>query len=252
MAKVITFINEKGGVGKTQINFSLAWEMANRGDKVLLIDLDGQRANLTYMTGTEKSDDMLTMYDVLQRGKNPKAAIVNVKDNLDIIPANNDVSDISQKSTIERAREVVQILSKEYDYIFIDVNPSPDWRHFIAMIMCDYVMVIMLPDMMSLEANNGILESLSQVKDINKKLKVAGILFNKYENRSNMSKQVQEVTSKYAKAMETTVFANSVRNAVSMGETAYAHVGITEYDSSSAVADDIKKLVDELKERVVR
>ena len=75
MSKVITFINEKGGVGKSQIAFAVAWELANQGSKVLLIDLDGQRANLSFMAGIKKTDDMFTMYDVFQRNKGPEKAI---------------------------------------------------------------------------------------------------------------------------------------------------------------------------------
>lgn len=250
MGTVITFINEKGGVGKSQINFSLSWELASQGKKVLIIDLDGQRANISFMSGAVKTDDMFTMFDVLQRNKAPEKAIVNIKENLDIIPANNDVSDISQKSTIDRAREVIAELSEAYDYIFIDVSPDPDWRQFLALIMSDFAMVIMLPDMMSIEANNGILESFNQVKEINKKLQVIGILFNKHEARSNMSKEVLRVTEKYAKAMNTKIFDTKVRNTVYMGESAYAHIGITEYYSNSEVADDIRNLITELKERL--
>lgn len=250
MGKVITFINEKGGVGKSQMAFSLSWEMTTQGSKILLMDLDGQRANLTFMSGVDKTDDMVTMYDVFQKNKPPQTAIVKIKDNLDIIPANNDVSDISQKSTIDRARAIIKELSPLYDYIFIDVSPSPDWRQFLALIMSDYAMVIMLPDMMSLEANNGILESLSQCKEINRSLKVLGILFNRYEARSNMSKEVQRVVEKYAKAMNTQLFKTTIRNTVYMGESAYAHKGITEYYNNSDVADDIRKLVKELKERI--
>lgn len=250
MAKVITFINEKGGVGKSQITFSIAWELANQGSKVLMIDLDGQRANLSFMCGIKKHDDMFTMYDVLQRNKSPEKAIISIKDNLDIIGANNDVSEISQKSTPDRARAVIKELSEAYDYIFIDVSPSPDIRQFLALIMSDYALVIMLPDIMSIEANNGIIESLEQVQEYNKKLAVIGILFNKHESRTNMSKQVQELTTRYAKAMNTTVFNTTVRNAVSMAESVNYHIGVTDYDNKSAVAEDVRSLVEELKERL--
>lgn len=250
MSKVITCINEKGGVGKSQIAFSVSWELAKRGHKVLLIDMDGQRANLTYMCGVEKYEDMTTMYNVLQRNKTPEKAIVNIKENLDIIPADNSLSDITQNSTMERAKTVISELKSKYDYIFIDVSPDPDWRQFLSLIMCEYAMIIMLPDMMSLEANNGILESYNQVSGINKNLKVVGILFNKDEKVSTMGKEVRRVADKYAKGMNSSVFNTTIRNAVVMGESAYAHEGITDYKGSSPVAQDIMSLVDELLERL--
>lgn len=123
-------------------------------------------------------------------------------------------------------------------------------RQFLSLLTSDYALVIMLPDIMSIEANNGIIESLDQVKEYNKKLKVIGILFNKHESRTNMSKQVQDLTLEYAKAMRTTVFHTKVRNAVSMAESVNYHIGITDYDQKSAVAEDIRQLIAELKERV--
>lgn len=54
--KIITFINEKGGVGKTSACFNTAWELSNRGKKILMIDIDGQKANLTFFTGIELSE----------------------------------------------------------------------------------------------------------------------------------------------------------------------------------------------------
>lgn len=250
MSRVITCLNEKGGVGKSQITFSLAWELSNQGNKVLMIDMDGQRANLTFMSGVEKDDDMLTMYDILQKNKSPYNAIKEIKENLDIIPANDELSDISQKATLSRANELIKDLKKHYDYIFVDVNPDPDWRHFLTLGgMCDYAIVVMLPDVMCLEANSGVLETLKYVKDANSNLKVLGILYNKFETRTNLSKQVQEITKQFADAMNTKVFNTTIRSAVSMAESVGAHMGITSYDSNSAVANDIRNLIEEFKER---
>ena len=56
MRQIITFINEKGGVGKSSVCFNTAWELANQGKNILIIDLDGQKANISFFTGVEKDN----------------------------------------------------------------------------------------------------------------------------------------------------------------------------------------------------
>lgn len=246
MAKIITFINEKGGIGKTSTCFNVAWELA-KTKKVLMIDMDGQCANLTYFCGVKKPVDLITIADVLKKGKPINEAIKEVKKNLHIVPATVDVADISQIVKAKKMKDSLREVADIYDYIFIDVNPSPDWRHYLALSACDYALIIMLPDITSLESDNGIVESIEEVKETsNPNLKVLGIVFNKNEERSNMGKEVKRLTEKFAVMMNTKVFQSKVRNAVSLGELAYAHVGITDYDSKSAAADDVRSLVKEL------
>ena len=250
MSKIITFINEKGGIGKTSTCFNVAWELSSK-KKILMLDMDGQRANLTYFCGIQKPDNLTTIADVLKKGKNILEAIQKVKEGLDIIPASVDVADISQTVKVRKMKEVIKEITDEYDYIFIDVSPSPDWRHYLALSASNYALVIMLPDMTSLESNNGILESVEEVQETtNPDLEVLGLVFNRNENRTNMSKQVKNIADKFAEKMNTKVFNSKIRNAVALGEVAYVHIGITEYDSKSPVAQDIRELVQEIEKEI--
>lgn len=250
MAHKITFINEKGGIGKTSICFNVAWELS-KTNKVLMVDMDGQRANLTYFCGVKKPDDLITIADVLKKGKPVTESIKNVKENLDIVPAAVDVSDISQSVKLKRMREALEEVAAEYDYIFIDVSPSPDWRQYLSLSVSDYALLIMLPDMASIESDNGILESIEEVKETsNSNLKILGIVFNRNEERSNMGKEVKKISREFAAKLDTKVFDSKVRNAVALGEVAYAHIGITEYDPKSQVAGDVIALTKEIKEEV--
>ena len=250
--KTIVFANEKGGIGKTSCSFNLAWELSKK-KRLLLIDLDGQRANLTYFCGIQKTDDMQTMYDVLQKGKSPMQAIKSVKKNLDIIPATVDVSGIGQQAKVSRMKQVIRELSTNYDFCFIDVPPSPNWCQYLALSSSDFVIVPMLPDIASLEADNGIIESIQEVQESsNGKLLVLGILFNRNDNRTNMGKEVRAIAEKFAKKMQSKVFENTIRNSVLMGENVYAHIGVTDYAPQSNVSEDIRKLVIEIESEVVR
>lgn len=250
MGKVITFINEKGGIGKTSCCFNISWELA-KTKKVLLIDLDGQRANLTYFCGIKKPDDLMTIFDVLRKGKDIKDVIKPVKDGLDIVPATVDVSSLDQSAKFSLMKKVIKDIVPEYDYILIDVSPSPNWGQFLALSCSDFAIIPMLPDITSLEADNGIIESIEEVKDSsNAGIKVLGLLFNRNDNRTNLSKQVKLMAEKMAQRLNTKVFDTKIRNSVLMGENVYYHVGITEYDEKSAVADDIRALVSEIESEV--
>ncbi len=248
--KVITFINEKGGIGKSSSCFNVAWEMSKR-KKILLIDLDGQKANLTFFTGVEKTGGMITMVNVLSEDRDVHDAIKEVKENLYIVPANTSVTDLSQKIRITKMKHVVETLKSEYDYIFIDVNPTPNWSHVLSLSGSDYVIIPMLPDIASLEANKGIAESIEEVQmTTNSKLKPLGILFNKNTNRTNLSKQVKAVADKVAAQLGTTVFETKIRDAVALSENIGLHMGVTEYNPKSAVAGDIVELCKEIERRI--
>lgn len=251
MSRITTFINEKGGIGKTSCCFNVAWELSKK-NRVLMIDLDGQRANLTWFCGIEKTDDMVTMFNVLQAGESIQNAIVNVKENLDLVPATVIVSSLTQTAKIIRMKKALEEVKDLYDYVFIDVNPTPNWSHVLALSASDYIIIPMLPDPASLEANLGIAESVEEILETtNPNLKVLGILFNKNNNRTNLSKQVTAIAENMAEKLETKVFETKIRNAVVLSENAHVHQGITDYDPASNAAEDVRNLVKEI-ERMVR
>ena len=245
-AKVVTYINEKGGVGKTSVCYNTAWELASQGKKILMIDVDGQKANLTFFSGVPRTDRMKTIVDVLKGGISLEDAAVPVKDNLDMT-----VAEIGMDAKISRFRSELKTVKDRYDYVFVDVNPSPGWGHYLSLSVSDYAVVIMLPDIASLEGNSGILESISEIQETtNTKLKIAGILFNRSNDRTNLGKQVQEVAERMATSAETTIFETKIPQAVSLSECVAAHVGITEYDPGSRAAESVKDFVAELERGV--
>lgn len=250
MGKVITFINEKGGIGKTSCCFNISWEMS-KTEKILLIDLDGQRANLSYFLGIEKKENTPTMFDVLQAGANIKDTIINVKYNIDAVPATVNVANLNPTAKISRMKKAIEEIRNNYDYIFIDVNPTPNWSHVLALSCSDYIIIPMLPHITSLEANNGITESVEEIQESsNPNLKVLGILFNENENRTRLSKSVSAIAEKMAVQLNSKVFKNKIRKAVALSENVSMHVGVTEYDPKAPVSKDIKAVVEEIRQEV--
>jgi chromosome partitioning protein len=252
MGKVIAYINEKGGVGKSSVCFNVAWELALQEKKILMIDMDGQRANLTYICGIEKEEGMLTLYDVLSGGVDCKRAVLIVEDNLHIIPASADVASLDREnSSLEDMKKVIAEMKRYYDYIFIDVSPTPNRGHALALAAADGVIIPMLPDITSLEANMGVIESIKLTqKEINPTLRVLGVVFNKYTWRTVLSSKVTDTASKMAAALNSKVFSAKIRNAVNLSENVGSHTGITTYAPKSKSADDIRKLCKEIEEVV--
>jgi len=248
--KTITFINEKGGIGKTSCCFNIAWELSKRGNRVLMIDLDGQRANLTFFSGIEKTNQLKTIYDVLIQKEKLKDTIIPLKENLSIAPANFYLSGLPQNAPVLPLMKELHSLQDEYDYVFIDVNPTPNRCHAISFAVSDYAVIPMLPDIASLEANLGIAESIEEIHLGGSKLKVLGIVFNRNDNRTNLSKEVHGVAEEFAKTLDTTVFDVKIRQAVALSENVYEHIGITDYAPKSNAAKDYIELTDEFLRRL--
>lgn len=251
MAKVISVLIEAGGAGKSNTTLNTAWELAMQGRKVLMIDLDGQSGNLTFFSGVVVDEDTFTMYDVLQRKKSIRSAILPVRENLDIIPATQDVTEISaQKSSIDRMMEVIHEVSDEYDYIFIDNNPDPTWRHALTLSVSNYIVVVMTGDFKSLEACKALLSSIDELRRVNPDIQLAGFLFNRFDGRLSVAKEVYKVADTMAQNAGTSLFKTIIRQDVLFTESSALHVGITECAPKSRGAADIRSFVKELEERM--
>ena len=256
MGHVLSLMNEKGGVGKSTLTFSVAWHMAQTGKKVLMIDMDGQAANLTYMSGVNVPPRAVIMADVLLRGEDIREGILPVPDapngNLFLIPALPAMADTLAQAQVKAMKKAVASIRDDYDYIFFDVNPSPDWKHALVLSVCDAVCIVMMADVMSLEADRGVIESVEDTKEnANHNLHVIGLVMNGYDPRTNLAKAVTDKVAEFSKAIDVEPGMPTVRKAVAIGESALAHVGITQYAPASAAADDIRTLTQEIERRLV-
>ena len=230
---IITFINEKGGVGKTSVCFNVAWELSKRGLKILMIDMDGQKANLSFFAGVNKDSEISTMLDVFKKN--------------DIVPADSGVANLDMSAKVSKFRKELETVRASYDFIFIDVNPAPGWGHYLSLSISDYAVVVMLPDIASLEGNKGILETIEEIQETNNsQLKILGIVFNKNNDRTVLARQVADVAKKISVQHQTKIFETKIRNSVIMSENLISHQGVTDYAPSSAVAEDLRNLTDEI------
>lgn len=254
MAKIIGVLNEKGGVGKSTVCYNIAWELMKKGKKVLMVDLDGQRANLTFIAGMDKAKSLTTMYDVLTNGEDIRKAVLVVEETLHIVPATHAVTLISQEnSPIDNMKRAMGTVWEYYDYIFIDVPPTPGRTHALTLAVADFILVTMLPDIASLEANKGIMETVKLAQDnVNPNLKILGFVFNRYSWRPLLSRNVMAAAEKMASNFDTKVFKTKIRNAVAVSEAVGKHEGVTTAASKSNGAEDFKALVEEFESEVIK
>jgi len=148
MGKIISVANQKGGVGKTTTSINLSSCLAEKGKKVLLIDMDSQ-GNSTSGLGLEKNDLDKTIYEVLRDELDIKDSIVHIEqcfNNLDLIPANRNLAGAEiELITAENMQYILKNkiaeIRDDYDYIILDCPPALGMLTVNAMTASDTVLV---------------------------------------------------------------------------------------------------------------
>lgn len=249
MGKVITFINENGGVGKTSLIFNSGWELAKK-EKVLFIDFDGQKGNLTFFCGIKPDDKQDSMLEVIEDGADIDSCIVKVKENLYIVPAGNKIKKLSSTTRMGRMKQLMNAMRERFDYIFIDVNPNPDMRQFLALTSADYLIIPMKPDPKALEGSKGIAESVVEAKEYNENLRVLGMVMNFYDSRTGIGRDVLSAMDVRAEKLGSKVFKTKIRQGVALCENVHAHEGVIDYDPRSNGAADVAEFVKEMRKEI--
>ena len=198
MGRVIAVANQKGGVGKTTTAINLSACLAEKGQKVLAIDMDPQ-GNMTSGLGIDKDEVEKNIYDLMigQVGVEEvlqKEAI----ENLDIIPTSIDLSaaeieliGVDDKEFI--IRNAIAPIKDNYDYIIIDCPPSLNMLTINAMTTADSVLVPIQCEYYALEGLSQLIHTVELVKErLNPILKIEGVVFTMYDARTNLSLQVVE------------------------------------------------------------
>jgi len=199
MVKIIAFVNQKGGTGKTTSCVNIAAALALKGYKTLLIDLDGQ-ANASISLGVNPLEIERSMYDVLLNHVELEDIVQpSSQDNLWLAPANTELanSDISLEGRQTRLKEMIQPYKKKFDFLLIDCPPSLSLLTVNALSGSDGVIIPMLCDYLSLEGLKQLLLSIEKVKNgFNRRLTILGILPNKVDTRRNLTRETLELVRK--------------------------------------------------------
>lgn len=232
MGKVISFSNQKGGVGKTTSAVNVAASLGVLGYKVLLIDLDPQ-GNATSGVGISKKQLKTSINDVLLGESTAEdAIIVTGFENLDIIPANialagaeyNLYQEGGSESIMKNALEPIK---DKYDYIIIDCPPSLSMLTVNAMVASDGIIIPMQCEFYALEGLSQLTVTINRIKaNFNSKLNITGILITMYNSRLLLSLQViNELNKHYSDKLFKTHISRGVKvsEAPGFGTPVYYH-----------------------------
>ena len=249
MGRIIAIANQKGGVGKTTTAINLSSCLADKGQKVLSIDMDPQ-GNMTSGLGVDKDEVEKTVYDLIIGEANINEVIQkNVMDNLDVIPTNIDLSaaeieliGIDDKEYI--VRKAVHEVKDDYDFIIIDCPPSLSMLTINAMTTADSVLVPIQCEYYALEGLSQLMHTVQLVKErLNPVLEMEGVVFTMYDARTNLSLQVVEnVKDNLHQNIYKTIIPRNIR----LAEAPSYGMPINKYDPKSAGSDAYMRLADEV------
>ena len=246
--EVLAFISQKGGVAKTTSAHAIGAGFAQRGYRVLFVDLDAQ-GSLTSIVGA--SAEGLTILDVLQRKCKPQAAIQRAS-GYDIIAASEGLAAegiLTATGKEYRLREALQGLSGAYDYAILDCPPSLGILSINALTAADSAIILAQADTLSLQAVRQLEGTLEVVRQYtNKSLGIRGILITRYSGRAILSREAVEMLEAQASAMGTKVFSTRIRENISIKEAQAMRQDIFSYAPRSNGAKDYTALIAEILE----
>ena len=203
MGKVVSFSNQKGGVGKTTSCVNIAAQIAKKDKKVLLLDMDPQ-GNATSGLGISKSKIKNTIYDVIIGRCDIKDTIIKTKfKNLSVVPATIDLAgaelELYELEEDENfAKIALDTIKDDYDYIFIDCPPSLGMLTVKALSVSDGVVIPMQCEFYSLEGMSQLFNTIKKIKQLyNPTLQIVGILLTMYNGRLTLTTQVVAELKKY-------------------------------------------------------
>ncbi len=249
-ARIISMVNQKGGVGKTTSTINLGAALAEAGRKVLLVDFDPQGA-LSAGFGANPHELDLTIYNVMMDRKVDIHEVIQSTDteNIDLLPANIDLSAAEVQLVNEVAREQVlasalRKVENDYDVILIDCQPSLGLLTVNALTASHGVIIPLICEFFALRAVALLVDSIEKVQDrLNPKLQIDGVLATMFDSRTLHSK---EVLARIIDAFGDKVFDTVIKRTVKFPDATVSAEPILSYASNHPGAEAYRQLAREL------
>ena len=236
--KIISVINQKGGVGKTTTVINLAAGLSMKGKKILVIDLDPQGNATTGLglSNTINSDN--TVYSVLNGNKKISEVIQPTNfANLNLVTSNVDLSGLEVETAGDSRRafklkdELGAILNDSrglYDYILVDCPPSLSLLTIMALVASDALVVPLQTEFFALEGLTQLMKTIERIKsNLNPSLEIRGILLTMFDKRNKLSGQVELEARNYFKDK---VYTTAVPRNVRLSEAPSHGIPVLLYD----------------------
>ena len=252
MARIIAVANQKGGVGKTTTATNLSACLAEKGKKVLVIDIDPQ-GNTSSGLGINKNEVENTVYEmILGLASIEDCLQKEVIENLSILPSNVNLAGaeieligVEEKEYI--LKKEISKVKEEYDFVIIDCPPSLNTLTVNAMTTADTVLVPIQCEFFALEGLTQLIHTVDLVKErLNPKLEIEGVVFTMFDARTNLSLQVVENVKEN---LNQTIYKSIIPRNVRLAEAPSHGLPINLYDTRSAGAEAYRDLADEVIER---
>ena len=246
MSRIIAVSNQKGGVGKTTTSVNLAACVAEKGKRVLLVDIDPQGNASSGLGVTERTP---SVYDVLLGEESAGVAVRKTDfDNLSVLPsdmalagAEIELVAIPERETL--LRKALETVRDQYDYIFIDCPPSLSLLTLNAMTAADSVLIPIQCEYYALEGVGQLMNTLQLVKKrLNPALEIEGVVLTMLDGRTNLGLQVVQEVKKYFKSR---VYGAIIPRNVRLSEAPSHGEPINVYDSRSTGAEAYRALAAE-------
>lgn len=247
--KIIAFINQKGGVGKTTCAVEIATRLAKKGNRVLCVDGDPQ-ANMTFIFGYNPDSLEQSLKNVFDGNISIHDVVLKTKEKVDLVPNSIAMAAADRSyfgvNAFRLLKNALEKVSRDYDFCIIDSPPNLGIMNLNILVASNYVVIPVNANALSLQGLKALSETLSEVKEENKKLKVLGILLTRYNPRTNMAKEaLPALELKAAKELKTKVFETKIRQSVAI-EDAQASQHSSCIGKTSAISKDYDALTDEI------
>ncbi|MCO5384620.1 MAG: AAA family ATPase [Desulfosporosinus sp.] len=255
MGQVIAVALQKGGVGKTTTVVNVASVLASKGKKVAIIDFDPQ-GNASICLGIDPDSLQKTIYNVFTGEANIKDIIIKTKYGVDIIPANDDLSQLDLlilqnpevfKNPAHVLKNVIEEIRDEYSILLIDLPPSLSLLTVNGLTSADEILIPLQCEYLATSGVNKLLKSIDNVREnYNPALKIKGIVATMFNSRTNLSSVVLQEARRFFTEAGIKVFDTTISRSVRYGEAPMlGQPAVIHYRRDDSM-QDYKRLTEEM------